>query len=181
MNKIEHVFIDFDGVMTDNRVYVFEDGREAVCCSRADGIGLQMLKDLDIGVTILSTETNPVVSERAKKLDVDCIQGCEDKGRFMFLLGESGKLDLSKVAYIGNDVNDLEAMKQVGYPIAVADAHGDIIDFLKPGERNPDFGYVEEQEPVIYVLRNRAWITKVRGGHGAVREACERIVNVYCK
>ncbi len=149
--KIEHVFIDFDGTLTTGQVYVFEDGREAVCCSRADGIGLQMLKDLDIGITILSTETNPVVSERAKKLKVDCIQDCKDKGEFMRLLGESGKLDLSKVAFIGNDINDRKAMEQVGYPITVADG-------------------------MVRLIRKMSYITVAKGGYGAVREACEWIL-----
>ena len=149
--KIDHVFFDFDGVFTDNRVYVFQDGTEAVSCSRADGIGLKMLKDAGIGITILSTETNPVVHERAKKLGVPCVQGCEDKERFMMLLGQSGRVDLNKVAFVGNDINDKGAMELVGYPITVCDSR-------------------------VFIKKGMAYITESKGGHGAVREACEWVI-----
>ena len=79
MSEINLLILDFDGVLTDNKVYVFEDGREAVVCHRGDGWGIRMLQSAGIEVIILSTETNAVVSARAEKLNVTCIQGCEDK------------------------------------------------------------------------------------------------------
>ena len=79
MLSVDLVILDFDGVLTDNRVYVFQDGREAVVCHRGDGWGIELLRAAQIELLILSTETNPVVSERAKKLNIDCLQGCQDK------------------------------------------------------------------------------------------------------
>ena len=77
--KIRLVAFDFDGVFTDNMVYVLEDGTEAVRCFRSDGLGLQKLKKLGIETVIISTEANPVVSARARKLKIRCIQNCQDK------------------------------------------------------------------------------------------------------
>ena len=79
IRRIRLVAFDFDGVFTDNMVYVFEDGREAVRCFRSDGIGLHKLKKLGIETVIISTEANPVVSARAHKLKIRCIQDCQDK------------------------------------------------------------------------------------------------------
>ena len=76
--SVAFVVFDFDGVMTDNRVLVAEDGRESVFCSRADGLGVQMLLRAGVGCLVLSTETNPVVSARAAKLGVECVQGLGD-------------------------------------------------------------------------------------------------------
>ncbi len=72
--KIRLVAFDFDGVFTDNMVYVLEDGTEAVRCFRSDGLGLQKLKNLGIETVIISTEANPVVTARARKLKIRCIQ-----------------------------------------------------------------------------------------------------------
>ena len=77
--KIDLLILDFDGVLTDNRVYITQDGKEAVACHRGDGWGIRLLKNAGLEIIILSTETNPVVSARAKKLGVECIQGCSDK------------------------------------------------------------------------------------------------------
>ena len=106
MPEINLLILDFDGVLTDNKVYVFEDGREAVVCHRGDGWGIRMLQSAGIEVIILSTETNAVVSARAEKLNVACIQGCEDKA--------------SAVQSI------IDAMKLVGHRVAPADAHPQI-------------------------------------------------------
>ena len=68
IRKIRLIAFDFDGVFTDNMVYVLQDGSEAVRCNRSDGIGLQKLNKLGIKTVIISTESNPVVSARAQKL-----------------------------------------------------------------------------------------------------------------
>ena len=86
--KIRLVAFDFDGVFTDNMVYVFENGTEAVRCSRGDGIGLQKLRDLGIETVIISTESNPVVSARARKLKMRCIQDCADKRKTLENIGK---------------------------------------------------------------------------------------------
>ena len=78
LDAVTFVVFDFDGVFTDNRVLVMEDGREAVFCSRADGLGLQALVRSGVGCLVLSTETNPVVSARAAKLGLECVQGLGD-------------------------------------------------------------------------------------------------------
>src|SRR5437867_12013267 len=80
VRRVRLVIFDFDGVFTDNLVYVLDDGSEAVRCSRADGIGLRKLERLGIEPLVLSTETNPVVAARCRKLQVRSIQACEDKG-----------------------------------------------------------------------------------------------------
>jgi 3-deoxy-D-manno-octulosonate 8-phosphate phosphatase KdsC-like HAD superfamily phosphatase len=79
IGRIRLIAFDFDGVFTDNMVYVFENGTEAVRCFRSDGIGLHKLKKLGIDTVIISTEANPVVSARARKLKIHCIQDCQDK------------------------------------------------------------------------------------------------------
>lgn len=145
------VVFDFDGVFTDNAVYVFQDGTEAVRCSRADGIGLRALERAGILPIILSTETNPVVSVRAQKLRVRCVQGCDNKLQSLRELLDELNLTLAQTAFVGNDVNDLECMQNVALPIAVADAHPDILPYAK-------------------------YVTRTRGGYGAVREVCDLIV-----
>jgi len=79
LKRIRLLVLDFDGVLTDNRVFIDENGKEYVICSRADGIGLTEMKKMGIGTLVLSTEPNPVVSRRCRKLKVECVQGCNDK------------------------------------------------------------------------------------------------------
>ncbi len=124
---IRLVVSDFDGVMTDNRVSVSEDGTEAVTCNRADGIGCELLRQAGIEVVILSTESNPVVSARGAKLGVDVIQDCPDKGEAMRRLLAARHLTGEQVAYLGNDVNDLPAFAEADLTVAPADAHPSIL------------------------------------------------------
>lgn len=148
IRAVKLLVFDFDGVFTNNMVYVFEDGREAVRCSRQDGLGLAKLRRRGLAMCILSTETNPVVAARAKKLQLRCIQGCEDKGAALdALLAETGCTD-RELAFVGNDVNDLPGLTRAGVPIIVQDAHPDV----------SAFGIYRTTAP---------------GGHGAVREVCD--------
>ena len=150
LRRIRLIVFDFDGVFTDNAVYVFEDGREAVRCWRGDGLGLRRLRLHGIDACILSTETNPVVTQRANKLGLPCVQGVPDKlVSLRALAGERG-IGLSDVAFMGNDVNDRGCLAEVGVPIVVADAH-----------------------PAVTPLA--LYRTKRRGGYGAVREVCDLI------
>jgi len=148
---IDLVVFDFDGVMTDNKLLVDETGRESVRVNRADGLGLDGLRAAGVRAMILSTEKNPVVAARAKKLQLEAVHGIADKGaRLSQILREDG-LDPANVIYVGNDLNDLGCFGLVGCPVAVADAHPDI--------------------------RTRARITlNARGGEGAVRELCDMII-----
>jgi len=142
------VAFDFDGVFTDNMVYVFEDGSEAVRCFRGDGIGLRKLEKAGIEAIIISTETNPVVAARSRKLGIRCVQGCEDKRAALESIAREKGLSLEQVAFVGNDVNDLPCLICVGLPIVVRDAHPEVIPCAR-------------------------YQTRARGGHGAVREVCE--------
>jgi len=151
LRRIRLVAFDFDGVFTDNMVYVFENGTEAVRCTRADGIGLQKLRQIGIDSVIISTEANPVVSARARKLKIDCVQNCKDKrGVLEDRIARTG-ISLNQVAFVGNDINDLPCLACAGLPIVVKDAHPDVIPVARYQTKNP-------------------------GGHGAVREVCDLIV-----
>lgn len=141
---------DFDGVFTDNMVYVSEDGTESVRCCRSDGLGLARLRPLGVALAVLSTEVNPVVSRRCAKLRLDCRQGCEDKAAELARLAAGLAVPLSATAFLGNDSNDLPAMTLVGLPVAVADAW--------PAARAA-----------------ARLVTSRPGGHGAVRELCDLI------
>ncbi len=146
------VVFDFDGVFTDNRVIVSEDGRESVICSRADGLGLAALRRLGVDSLILSTEVNPVVTARARKLGIECQQGLGDgKSAALTRLLEERRLDARQVAYVGNDINDLDCLRQVGVGICVADAYGAVRAVARYETGRP-------------------------GGQGAVREVCDLIV-----
>jgi YrbI family 3-deoxy-D-manno-octulosonate 8-phosphate phosphatase len=141
---------DFDGVFTDNAVYVSQDGTEAVRCVRSDGLGLQRLSALGVATVVISTETNPAVSARSRKLEVRCIQGCLDKRTALEGFAAELGLTLQETAFVGNDINDLDCLRAVGLPIVVADAHED-------------------------VLPHAVYRTRTPGGHGAVREVCDLI------
>lgn len=153
-SDIKAIVFDFDGVFTDNRVIISEKGKESVICSRADGIGIEMLRELNIPMTIISTEKNPVVQKRAKKLKLPCVQGVENKIKELVKFSNATKVELKKIAFIGNDINDALCMKEVGFPVAVADA----VDEIK------------ELSTVVL---------KKKGGFGAVREFCEIVYKSY--
>ena len=106
---VDAVVTDFDGVHTDDTVYVDEDGHEFVRVSRSDGMGVALLRARGIPFLILSTETNPVVSARARKLGVEVLQGIDDKATALAAWADAAGIPLSRIAYLGNDVNDLAA------------------------------------------------------------------------
>lgn len=150
-DPIELLVFDFDGVFTDNRVYVFEDGREAVACNRGDGMGLGMLRDRGLALAVLSTEVNKVVDARCRKLKIPCQHGLGDKRSALVALARERNVDLKHVVYVGNDVNDLGCMEAAGFAVVVADAH--------PSAR----------EKADFVLTQP-------GGAGAVRELCDLLL-----
>ena len=153
-NLIKLVVFDFDGVFTDNRVIIDQDGKESVICNRSDGLGLNRLRELGIRILILSTEKNNVVSKRALKLKVECIQGVENKESELINWVKKNKIDLSNTAFVGNDINDIPALQIVGFPILVADAFDEVLPFAK-----------------LKLSKN--------GGDGAVRELCDLIYFNY--
>ena len=150
--SIRLIVFDFDGVFTDNTVYVYQDGTESVCCWRSDGLGLARLRDVGVHAFIISTETNPVVSARAKKLKLSCKQGVEDKAVGILATCQELKVDPQQTMFVGNDINDIPAFKSVGIPVGVADAYPEIYP---------------------YVLHR----TQKPGGLGAVREICDLVFN----
>jgi YrbI family 3-deoxy-D-manno-octulosonate 8-phosphate phosphatase len=114
---------DFDGVLTDNKVLVFDNGTEAVICNRADGLGFDMLRNAGVRCVIISTEINPVVSRRCDKLRLECLQGIRDKRLALEEFCQRNRIALESVWYVGNDLNDLTAMQLAGCAICPADAH----------------------------------------------------------
>ncbi|GGO23225.1 hypothetical protein GCM10010116_46850 [Microbispora rosea subsp. aerata] len=120
---VDAVVTDFDGVHTDDRAFVDSDGREMVAVSRSDGMGVALLRRAGVKVLVLSTERDPVVAARAAKLGVPVLQGltAKDVALREWLAAEG--LAPERVAYVGNDVNDLSCMAIVGWPVAVPDAH----------------------------------------------------------
>lgn len=154
--NIKLVIFDFDGVFTDNRVYVSEYGIETVSCWRSDGIGIAKLKTLNLPIWVVSTEKNKVVSARCEKLQINCIQGCDDKLSAVLKLIKRFGYSLKDVLFVGNDINDLECLESVGLPVVVQDAYPDVIKISKlQTQRAGGFGAVREICDLIYMLKNR--------------------------
>jgi N-acylneuraminate cytidylyltransferase len=155
-DTVELLILDFDGVMTDNRVYLNQDGIEMVAANRGDGMGIELLLKNGTKVMILSTEKNPVVSARAQKLKIPVIQGVGNKGEVLHnLLLERG-INSQNTVYLGNDVNDLPCFPIVGCAVAVADSHPKVI-------AQADF------------------VLSKKGGDGAVRELCDILLERSAK
>ena len=145
---IKAIAFDFDGVFTDNRVYVAQNGEETVVCDRSDGMGISMLRSAGIPLVIISTEKNPVVAVRGSKLNVDVLQGIEDKLPTLSERVVAHQLSIDQVAFVGNDINDVECLSAVGFGMVVADAYSVAIDAA-------DF------------------VLSKKGGRGAVREVAD--------
>jgi YrbI family 3-deoxy-D-manno-octulosonate 8-phosphate phosphatase len=150
LEEVRLIVFDFDGVMTDNHVLVLQDGSEAVYCNRADGQGVGMIRKQGIDMLILSTEVNLVVTARAAKLNLEVIHACTDKATVIRQILAERCLDPRQVMFVGNDTNDLPAMRLVGWPVAPADAH-----------------------PTV--LAHARFVTKAIGGGGVVREIADMV------
>ena len=124
--QIDLIVYDFDGVMTDNKVYVDQDGKETVQVNRGDGLGISEIKKLGIEQIIISTEKNPVVMKRATKLNIKCFQGIKSKKESLQQFCKENKYKLQNVAFVGNDINDKEVMEVVGITFCPNDAHESI-------------------------------------------------------
>jgi len=150
---IKMLVMDFDGVLTDNRVWVDENGHESVAANRSDSLGLENLrKQTAIEVLVISRETNPVVSARCKKLSIPVIQSVLNKDQALIELMHSKSIEPKSVIFMGNDTNDLPAFNVVGFSVAPVDAHPD-------------------------VLRQADLVLSEKGGKGAVRELCDLILS----
>lgn len=136
--------------MTDNKVYVDQNGNETVQVSRADGLGVSEIKKLGIEQIIISTETNLVVTTRAKKLGIQCLQGIENKKKTLLDFCNKNNYDLQNVIYVGNDINDKEVMEIAGLVFCPSDAHQSILNISDH-------------------------ILKTKGGDGVIRELLDLI------
>jgi N-acylneuraminate cytidylyltransferase len=148
---IRAVVMDFDGVHTNDLVTVTEDGQEAVSVSRSDGMGIELLKKVGIPMVILSKEKNSVVLARAKKLGIDAFNALDDKVPALINWCKEVGIELANVAYIGNDINDLECLKLVGWPVV-------------PSDCNPNIRHIAK------IVLSRP------GGAGAIRELADLIL-----
>lgn len=148
--KIDAVVFDFDGVFTDNRVAIDQDGRESATASRGDGMGIGRLKKTGLPLLVISKEPVPIVVHRCGKLGLECLHGVDDKLPLLEAwLGERG-LDLKQSVYMGNDVNDLECLRAAGCGVVPSDAHPDAVEAAD-------------------------LLLDLPGGHGAVRQLCDLV------
>lgn len=150
LRSVELVVFDFDGVFTDNRVWVSETGEESVACWRGDGLGLRRLDDVGVSYAIVSTEPNAVVARRAEKLRARCVHGVDDK--LAVVRDEAARVGvaLEVVVYLGNDVNDSACLEAVGLPVVPADAWPEVVPLAR-------------------------WVLERPGGRGCVRELCDAL------
>lgn len=148
---IDAVVLDFDGTQTDDRVLIDSDGREFVSVHRGDGLGIAALRRSGLKMLILSTEQNPVVAARARKLKLPVLHGIDRKDLALKQWCEEQGIAPERVLYVGNDVNDLPCFALVGWPVAVASAH----DVVRGAARA---------------------VTTVPGGDGAIREIASWIL-----
>lgn len=159
-SSLHTIVFDFDGIFTDNKVWINQDGIESVRCDRGDGLGFDMLrsfiriKNWHLDYFILSKEVNPVVAARAQKLSIRCVQATSDKAKFLTsYLIEKNKTS-GGMLFVGNDLNDLSSIQMAGYSIAPCDAHPVILD------------------QVDLVINKK-------GGEGFVRSVIERIIGIH--
>jgi N-acylneuraminate cytidylyltransferase len=151
-DEVRLLVLDFDGVITDNRVWTDQDGHESVASNRSDSEGLSHLSKAGVEVVVISKETNPVVAKRCQKLNLAFVQGVQEKGPALIRLLEERAVKSAQVIYLGNDTNDLACFPLVGWGVAVADA--------QPS-----------------VLQAADFVLAQAGGRGAVRELCDLILS----
>ncbi|WP_328905452.1 N-acylneuraminate cytidylyltransferase [Streptomyces sp. NBC_00234] len=142
---IDAVVLDFDGTQTDDRVFVDSDGRETVAVHRGDGLGIAALRKAGLPLLILSTEQNPVVAARARKLKVPVLHGIDRKDEALKQWCEEQSIAPERVLYVGNDVNDLPCFGLAGWPVAVASAHDSVRAAARAVTTTPGgFGAIRE-------------------------------------
>jgi YrbI family 3-deoxy-D-manno-octulosonate 8-phosphate phosphatase len=149
--KIKLLILDFDGVLTDNRVWVDENGHELVAANRSDSLGINLLREVGVEAMVVSKETNPVVAARCRKMNIACVQGEDDKQSAIRNILADRHLDPAQAVYLGNDINDLPCFPLVGWAVAVADS-------------------------LPEVARRADYVLSRAGGHAAVRELCDLIL-----
>ncbi|MER7145243.1 MULTISPECIES: acylneuraminate cytidylyltransferase [Streptomyces] len=144
-DDVDAVVLDFDGTQTDDKVLIDSEGRELVAVHRGDGLGIAALRRAGLKLLVLSTEQNPVVAARARKLKIPVLHGIDRKDVALKQWCEDEGVDPQRVLYAGNDVNDLPCFALAGWPVAVGSAH----DSVRAAARA---------------------VTRTPGGEGAIRE-----------
>ena len=153
-DRLDALAFDFDGVFTDDRVTVMGEGREAVVCSRGDGMGIELLRNAGWPMVVLSKETHPIVSARCAKLQLECHQGIDEKLPVLRRWLRKRRVAPEATLYVGNDINDLPCLSAVGCPVVVSDAHPE-------------------------AARAARIVLDKPGGQGALRELAELILSRY--
>ena len=152
LKKIRALILDVDGVLTDGGMYYGPGGEGLKRFNVKDGMGLRLVLEAGIAVALISGENSEILRRRAEKLKIaDIFVGIEDKPQTMESFLASKKIGADEAAYVGDDLNDLPAMKKAALPIAVADA-------------------------VPEVRKAAKWITSRKGGEAAVREVCDALL-----
>lgn len=152
-DKVSLLVMDFDGVLTDNRVWVNDKGEESIAANRSDSLGLSILKEkTGVESLVISKERNLVVEARCRKMQVPVMQAVDDKAAALKKVMLEKGLTSTEVIYMGNDTNDLPCFPIVGYAVAPADAHPQ-------------------------VARQADLVLTLNGGHGAVRELCDILLS----
>jgi len=153
LDSIDALVFDFDGVLTNNLVYLNQEGVESVVCSRADGLAFDVLRKLEKPAYILSTEKNQIVTARANKLKIPALQGINNKVEALKEIANKEGFNVQNILYVGNDLNDYQVMKLCGFSVCPADSH-----------------------PKIKEISD---ITlKINGGNGIVRELLEDVLGL---
>ena len=154
ISQISHFIFDFDGVLTDNRVFIGENpDSEFVVCNRADGLAFDAIRKLDINCFIVSTDKSLASKTRAKKLGIRAFNNVQNKGDFLKKLSKNKEIDLKRSFYIGNDINDLESISLCRFSACPSDSHSE-------------------------VKKSCSFILKTNGGKGVVREILEDILKI---
>ncbi len=156
LNKIKIIVSDFDGVFTDNNLYLNDQGIESVKLSRSDGMAIKMLKEKNLKFIVISSEKNKVVFQRCKKLRIECFYGVDNKLDFLEKYLKKNNIKFNEAMYIGNDINDFESMRECGISVTVKDGNEKI-------KKISDF------------------VLSKNGGCGAIRELVELILGEYCE
>ena len=156
---VHTIVFDFDGVFTDNKVWVDQNGVESVCCDRGDGLGFDLLRafvkknNWPLKYFILSREKNPIVSVRAEKIQINCIHPVFNKADFLANYLNKYRLSAEGLVYLGNDLNDLSVMQIAGFSVAPSDAH-------------------------LIILKHADLVLPQKGGDGFVRAFIELLIGL---
>ena len=152
LENIDLLLLDVDGVLTDGSITYSDSGEQIKSFNSRDGLGLKLLMDAGIGVGIITARKSKALEYRCKNLGITLLfSGIQNKSSALDTITAQTGITAEKIAFVGDDLIDLPVMKRVGVSFCVADAAQDVKDHSDS-------------------------ITHQKGGHGAVREICERIL-----